>query len=171
MSEEYSAQKANYLKVVLIIFFSVLVGFGAMYLIHPGSGNRMPAIDEMANFSGVQDTLQKNDEISKLTAESVVVQYLKQNKRLPAYYLTKNEARKSGWIPSEGNLCTVLPGKAIGGDYFGNREGSLPEKTGRKYFEADINYNCGRRTTDRIIYSNDGLIYVTKDHYKTFQEQ
>jgi len=109
--------------------------------------------------------------IDKLTSEEVVVPYVKKNQRLPDCYITKNEARKKGWIASEGNLCEVLPGKAIGGDVFSNREGNLPSADKRKWFEADLNYNCGRRNADRLLYSNDGLTYVTHDHYKTFEER
>ncbi|OPB96799.1 ribonuclease [Elizabethkingia meningoseptica] len=117
----------------------------------------------------VQTVSQNN--IAELTKESVVVSYVKTNNRLPDYYITKAEATRQGWVASKGNLCTVLPGRAIGGDTFGNREGLLPKKTNRKYYEADLNYNCGNRNAYRLIYSNDGLVYVTKDHYKTFQQK
>lgn len=109
--------------------------------------------------------------IDELTAEEVVVKYVKKHGELPAYYLTKAEARKQGWVAHEGNLCEVLPGKAIGGDHFGNREGLLPRAKGRKYVEADLNYHCGQRNSDRLVFSNDGLVYVTKDHYRSFQKQ
>nr|WP_294682284.1 ribonuclease domain-containing protein [uncultured Anaerotignum sp.] len=33
-----------------------------------------------------------------------------------------------------------------------------------------MNYKWGYRGNDRILYSNDGLIFVTYDHYKTFIE-
>ncbi|MCH5717378.1 ribonuclease domain-containing protein [Niabella hibiscisoli] len=65
----------------------------------------------------------------------------------------------------------MLPGRAIGGDVFSNREGGLPSAEKRKWFEADLNYKCGRRNADRLLYSNDGLVYVTYDHYKTFQQK
>ena len=58
----------------------------------------------------------------------------------------------------------------IGGDYFGNREGLLPEEDGRDYFEADVNYDGGYRGAERLVYSNDGLIYYTDDHYDSFQQ-
>lgn len=112
-----------------------------------------------------------SDDISDLTDERIVIAYLKKHNKLPDYYITKNQARKKGWVANQGNLCDVLPGKAIGGDRFGNREGRLPKKSGRQYFEADLNYDCGRRKADRVVYSNDGLVYLTKDHYKTFQKQ
>ncbi|UHO40719.1 ribonuclease N [Chryseobacterium capnotolerans] len=107
--------------------------------------------------------------IEKLTEEKTVISYVKQNHRLPDYYITKSEARKQGWNPSKGNLCEALPGKAIGGDKFGNREGRLPD--GDKYFEADVNYHCGERNADRIIYTQNGDVYLTKNHYKSFEKQ
>lgn len=109
--------------------------------------------------------------IDQLTKEEVVVPYVKKHTQLPPYYITKRDAQKQGWIAAEGNLCDVLPGKAIGGDVFGNREGNLPKANKRKWYEADLNYNCGRRNAHRLIYSNDGLIYVTYDHYKTFVQR
>ncbi len=113
----------------------------------------------------------KNLEIDELTSEAVVVPYVKKNGRLPDYYITKKDARSGGWVASEGNLCDVLPGRAIGGDIFTNRERNLPTQKGRIYYEADLNYNCGRRNADRLVFSNDGLIFVTHDHYKTFEKQ
>ena len=112
-----------------------------------------------------------NDQnIDILTEEKKVTDYLKENRELPDYYITKKEAQKKGWVAREGNLCEVLPGRAIGGDIFTNTEKTLPVKNGRIWYEADINYNCGRRNAQRIVYSNDGLIFVTHDHYKNFEE-
>ncbi len=109
--------------------------------------------------------------IADLTDEEVVINYVRKHGELPDYYMTKKEARKRGWDPSKGNLCDVLPGKAIGGDYFGNYEKNLPDKKGRQYREADINYNCGNRNASRLVYSNDGLIYTTDDHYTSFTKR
>lgn len=109
--------------------------------------------------------------IDELTKESVIVPFVKQNGRLPECYITKIEAAEHGWNASKGNLCDVLPGRAIGGDVFTNRERSLPVKKGRTWYEADLNYNCGHRNSDRLLFSNDGLVYVTHDHYKTFKQQ
>ncbi|ULT45885.1 hypothetical protein KRR40_23350 [Niabella defluvii] len=108
--------------------------------------------------------------IDQLTREDVVVPYLKKHQKLPGYYIKKNEAREKGWEAAKGNLCDVLPGKAIGGDLFSNRE-EFAGRRKRKWFEADLNYKCGRRNADRLLYSSDGLIYVTYDHYKTFQQK
>ncbi|CND18075.1 ribonuclease [Yersinia alsatica] len=106
--------------------------------------------------------------IEQLTQHQQVVKYLQAHHRLPDFYITKQQAREKGWNPKDGNLCKVLPGKAIGGDRFSNRERQLPEAKGRNWHEADVNYRCGHRGTDRLLYSNDGLIYLTQDHYKHF---
>lgn len=104
--------------------------------------------------------------LDERTNEFLVIHYVKKHNELPEYYITKSEARKKGWIPSQGNLCEVLPGKVIGGDSFGNKEGNLPK--GEQYYEADVNYKCGRRSVDRIIFTRKGDVWLTEDHYKTF---
>ena len=112
-----------------------------------------------------------SNNIDELTNDKLVVKYLKEQGELPEYYITKSEAKSMGWVPSKGNLCEVAPGKAIGGDIWTNRQKSLPIKSGRKYFEADLNYNCGNRNADRVVFSNDGLVFVTFDHYRSFEEK
>ncbi|KFC22246.1 ribonuclease domain-containing protein [Epilithonimonas lactis] len=107
--------------------------------------------------------------IEELTNESKVISYVKSNHKLPDYYLTKSEAKNRGWIASKGNLCDVLPGKAIGGDKFSNREKQLPR--GEQYYEADVNYNCGNRGADRIVFTENGDVWLTKNHYKSFEKK
>lgn len=97
-----------------------------------------------------------------------VAAYLHAYQELPPNYISKAEAQKLGWNSAQGNLWESCPGKSIGGDPFGNREGLLPAASGRQYYECDINYNGGYRGGERIVYSNDGLIYYTGDHYQTF---
>ena len=82
------------------------------------------------------------------------------NKKLPPNYITKTEAEALGWIPKQGNLTEVAPGKSIGGDIFMNKERLLPYANGRIWYEADINYITGFRGSDRILYSNDGLLDI-----------
>ena len=67
-------------------------------------------------------------------------------------------------------MSDVAPGMSIGGDYFGNSEGKLPKIKGRKYYECDCWYTGGKRNAYRIIYSNDGHVWYTEDHYNTFTE-
>jgi len=102
--------------------------------------------------------------------EHGVDSYLMLFRKLPAYYVTKNQARQAGWKDWKGNFSDVLPGKMIGGDIFRNIEGKLPEAPGRVWHEADINYDGGYRNRHRILYSSDGLIFVTYDHYQTYYE-
>lgn len=112
---------------------------------------------------------QEYEDIAKLTNETTVINFVKTHQQLPDYYITKSEARKAGWEPSRGNLCEVLPGKAIGGDRFSNREKTLP--SGAQYYEADVNYTCGRRGAHRIVYTAKGDVWLTKNHYKSFEKQ
>jgi hypothetical protein len=89
--------------------------------------------------------------------------------RLPLRYLRKDEAAKLGWRPGV-DLCKLAPGRAIGGDAFSNRERKLPRKPGRRYYEADLDFACGKRDADRLVFSDDGLRYVTTDHYQSFHQ-
>jgi ribonuclease T1 len=96
------------------------------------------------------------------------VQSLRQTGHLPSRYVTKDEARGYGW--RGGGLCNVWPGHVIGGDVFNNFGRQLPGGTGRVYHEADLDTGCGQRGAKRLIYSNDGAIFVTVDHYSTFTQ-
>lgn len=102
-----------------------------------------------------------------LSVEDVAL-YIATYGHLPSNYMTKDEAEDLGWSSREGNLWEVAPGACIGGDRFGNYEGILPKKSGRKYTECDVNYDGGYRSSERIVFSNDGLVYYTEDHYETF---
>ena len=119
-----------------------------------------------------EDTAQQEaqvlDESGTYTSKEEVAAYLNEYGHLPDNFITKKEAKKLRWVKEEGNFSEVAPGKSIGGDYFGNYEGVLPEEDGREYHECDIDYDGKRRGAKRIVYSNDGLIYYTEDHYETF---
>lgn len=95
-----------------------------------------------------------------------VALYIHTYGKLPQNYITKKEAQALGW--EGGKLEPYAPGKCIGGDKFGNYEGLLPEKKGRSYQECDIDTLGEKRGAKRIVYSNDGLIYYTDDHYESF---
>ena len=93
--------------------------------------------------------------------------YLHTYGRLPSNFLTKDQARALGW--KSGSVERYKAGAAIGGDRFGNREGLLPNAAGRQYYECDIDTNGqSSRGAKRIVFSNDGLIYYTDDHYRSF---
>ena len=97
-----------------------------------------------------------------------VALYIHTYGKLPSNYITKKEAEKLGW--SGGSLEPYAPGKCIGGSRFGNYEGLLPEAEGRSYTECDIDtLGASKRGAKRIVYSNDGLIYYTEDHYASFE--
>lgn len=96
------------------------------------------------------------------------VESLRRSRKLPPRYLTKEEAARLGWEPGV-DLCTVARGRAIGGNRFGNRERRLPERRDRKWFEADVDFSCGYRGPKRLVWSSDGLIYLTVDHYRSFK--
>lgn len=117
----------------------------------PAEAAETPAIDEDGVYTGKDD----------------VALYLHTYGHLPSNFITKKEAEKLGW--SGGSLEPYAPGKCIGGSHFGNYEGILPEKDGRSYTECDIDtLGADKRGAKRIVFSNDGLIYYTEDHYKTF---
>lgn len=112
----------------------------------------------------------KVEEDGTYTSKEEVAVYLHTYGKLPSNYITKKEAQELGWVSSEGNLEEVAPGKSIGGDRFGNYDKMLPEEEGRTYQECDIDFDGGFRNEKRIIYSNDGLIFYTEDHYETFEQ-
>lgn len=96
-----------------------------------------------------------------------VAVYIHTYSSLPSNFITKDEARALGW--EGGSVERYLEGAAIGGDVFGNREGLLPKADGRIYYECDIDtFGKDSRGAKRIVYSNDGLIYYTDDHYESF---
>ena len=108
------------------------------------------------------------DENGTYTTKEDVALYIHTYGKLPSNFITKKEAEALGW--TGGSLDRYAPGKCIGGTYFGNYEGLLPTKPGRTYTECDIDTLGARsRGAKRIVFSNDGLIYYTEDHYETFE--
>ena len=108
------------------------------------------------------------DEDGSYTSKDDVALYIHTYGRLPDNFITKKEAQALGW--PGGSLEPYAPGKCIGGSRFGNYEGLLPEKDGRIYTECDIDtLGADSRGAKRIVFSNDGLIYYTGDHYKSFE--
>ncbi len=90
--------------------------------------------------------------------------------RLPDYYVTEDEAIANGWKSKKANLADIFPGKQIGGNIYLNKEMKLPRKQGRIWREADFDFIEGFRNNKRILYSNDGLIFVSYGHAQTFYE-
>ena len=108
------------------------------------------------------------DRNGSYTSKDDVALYIHTYGELPQNFITKKEAERLGW--DGGSLERYAPGKSIGGSYFGNYEGKLQKQKGRTYYECDIDTKGKRsRGPKRIVYSNDGLIYYTPDHYETFE--
>ena len=99
-----------------------------------------------------------------------IADYFFEYGELPDNFITKKQAQALGWDNMVNYVSDVAPGKSIGGDYFGNYEQLLPVVKGRKYYQADCFYRGGTRNAYRIIYSTDGHVWYTEDHYNTFIE-
>lgn len=181
------------LKLRLIIFAIVLCVVGVNALVERFSSDKTPKADapttaprwdevditpnaappaatSETKSEKTSDIAKWNRDVLQGAEEVAIVEHIIAHGSLPDSFITKNQARDLGWVASEGNLRKVAPGKSIGGDRFMNREKELPDAPGRKYFEADLNYHGGSRGAERLVYSSDGLIFVTRDHYRSFQE-
>lgn len=122
-------------------------------------------LEEQKNFYEISSP--EKEESLWDTSLKTVSDYIHTYQKLPPVYITKKEAYELGWLG--GNLSEISCAKSIGGDYFGNYQGILPQKDGRSYWECDID-TLGKdsRGTKRIVFSNDGLMYYTEDHYESF---
>lgn len=108
------------------------------------------------------------DEDGSYTSKEDVALYIHTYGHLPENFITKKEAQALGW--NGGSLEPYAPGKCIGGSRFGNYEGLLPAAEGRTYTECDIDtLGADSRGAKRIVFSNDGLVYYTGDHYESFE--
>ena len=130
------------------------------------SGSENAGSDDSSSGKQGELTVEENGSYDQ---KNQVAEYLAIYKRLPKNYITKKEARKLGW--EGGSVERVAPGKAIGGDRFMNYEKNLPVKKSRKYYECDID-TLGKKSRGpkRIVYSNDGLIYYTINHFQSFRK-
>ena len=150
-------------KMLSILMF-LLMTWGMAGCNNGGQTNDIDLPDEMgtAVISIVEE--------GRYSEPAEVAEYIHTYKHLPPNYITKKEAIALGWESNQGNLWEVTDEMSIGGDVFLNREKLLPDEDGRRWYECDVNYNGGYRGGERLAYSNDGLIYHTSDHYKTFTE-
>lgn len=177
--------KKKLLNISLIfIMILSLIGCGAqnLDLEIPNDNNGTTVIelpdleisDELeSDTSGNQSTSNEEDLIEEdglYSKPEDVSLYIHLYDKLPSNFITKKEAMDLGWESSKGNLWDITDEKVIGGDRFGNREGLLPKAEGRVYYEADVNYDGGFRGPERIVFSNDGLIFYTMDHYDSFEQ-
>jgi guanyl-specific ribonuclease Sa len=131
----------------------------------PGEGQvGFPQTDEESAQPDAPPESSIAEDGSYTTKEDVAL-YIHTYGKLPQNFITKKQARELGW--GGGSLEPYAPGMCIGGDRFGNYEGLLPE--GHSYTECDVNtLGASSRGAERIIFSSDGLIYYTGDHYASF---
>lgn len=163
----------------LLISVSVLAGCGGEKKTTPAAQNTQTTSVETKSSQSApskqnidtrgNDQKLKISESAAYTDKEHVAAYINEYKHLPHNYITKNEAKKLGW-QTKGTLDKVAPGKSIGGDRYGNYEKKLPDKNGRSWKECDIDYVKGNRNGKRIVFSNDGMIYYTGDHYNSFSK-
>ena len=125
--------------------------------------------DESSQPAGTLQALASELGLAEPAEFAATVESVRTTGRLPNAYVRKGEARDLGWRPGS-DLCDSAPDRSIGGDRFQNREGRLPDAPGRQWFEADLDFDCGRRGAKRLVFSDDGLIFVTTDHYESFVE-
>lgn len=144
-----------YMLMLLMFCMTLMSGCG-------GAGEEVQGADE-----GQSQVITIDEDGWYYSAEDVAL-YLYTYGELPDNFITKKEAQSMGWNSKEGNLWEVAEGMCIGGDYFGNKEGLLPEED--EYTECDVNYEGGFRGSERIVFSDDGDIYYTGDHYESFEQ-
>lgn len=125
---------------------------------------------DMSKPDSAQNTDNGIAKEGEYSSKEEVALYLHTYGHLPSNYITKKEAQSLGWDNKKGNLWDVANGKSIGGDRFGNREKKLPDAKNRQWYECDIDYQGGFRNEKRIVFSNDGWIFYTGDHYKSFDK-
>jgi len=156
----------------LLLALSMLFSLSACAIEYSDVQNAADEIQSFITVSGEEDckapaSEELIDPDGTYSAMEDVAEYLYVYGKLPNNFITKKEAKALGW--SGGGLDGYADGMCIGGDYFGNYEGLLPKAEGREYHECDIDtLHADSRGAKRIIYSNDGLIYYTEDHYKSF---
>ena len=138
----------------------------AMLLLLAGCGKALRAQLPEARATNAAEMVINED--GSYSGRDEVALYIHTYGHLPENYITKKQAQALGW--SGGSLEPYAPGKCIGGDRFGNYEGLLPKQSGRSYIECDIDtLGASSRGAKRIVFSNDGLIYYTADHYQSFE--
>ena len=166
--------------LALLLVFSVLSGCGGAAPDVPSctaapAADAVPAADAPSDAEADAVSPGESDKSSpaaldeggEYTSAEDVALYLHLYAHLPDNFITKKDARALGW--NGGGLDDYADGKCIGGDRFGNYEGLLPDAPGREYHECDIDtLHAASRGAKRIVYSNDGLIYYTENHYESF---
>ena len=176
MKRKFSQSTRNVLNILLVVVLGLALLWGKSSGetgIPENEATIMDMLTTEADKTTIpEETVPEKSSISEdgtYTTKEEVAEYINLYGHLPSNFITKKEAKELGWVNSEGNLNEVAPGMSIGGDYFGNYEGLLPEANDRDYYECDIDFDGTYRNEKRIVFSNDGLIYYTEDHYDSFE--
>lgn len=149
----------------ILLMLCIIFSFGACSEFTTASGDTESVTIESTTQDQTGSEIQED---GTYTSKEEVAAYIHIYGHLPDNYISKKEAQELGW--EGGSLEPYAPGKSIGGSYFGNYEGLLPEADGRTYTECDIDtQGKDSRGANRIVFSNDGLIYYTEDHYNSFE--
>lgn len=162
----------NYRRIIalLLIFLLLFTGCAGKGTVRTTSqdvkqGTSAPVTETTAPPEESEPPQAALDADGEYTSKEDVALYLHLYGKLPVNFITKKQAQKLGW--ESGDLWRYAEGKSIGGDRFGNYEGLLPED--KDYKECDIDYHGGKRNAKRIVFSADGFIYYTGDHYESFE--
>lgn len=102
------------------------------------------------------------------TSMEEVALYIHTFGTVPPNFISKTKARNAGWVAEEGNLWEVLPGMSIGGGGWHNDEAVMPGAYYDQWYECDIDYEGGYRGPERLVYSDNGMIFYTPDHYESY---
>ena len=148
----------------------LIIGNGKKDDVAPLKDAQQTAKDLVAALNSLVWDESEDEPAGPITDPQGIADYIFRYGKLPDNFITKNEAQNLGWDSSYNYVGDVAPGKSIGGDRFGNYEGLLPSKKGRTWYEADCYYEGKKRNAHRILYSNDGLVYYTDDHYESFTQ-
>lgn len=154
-------KKLSPILALILVVLGLFFGF-------PEADTAVPTVPlETTGFFQEEAVSAPIDPDGSYTTKEDVALYIYTYGCLPGNFMTKSEARNLGW--EGGGLDDYAPGMCIGGDRFGNYEGLLPESEGREYLECDIDtLHADSRGPKRIVFSNDGLVFYTEDHYESF---
>ena len=158
------------MKKILSIILSVLMLLSFTGCGNPDTGENITPDNSIIQQENSQNQYDEHiadiDKDGRYFDKENVAKYIYTYGHLPYNFITKDEARDLGW--EGGSVEEYAPGYAIGGDVFGNREGLLPQAKGRIWYECDIDTDgYHSRGSRRIVFSSDGLIYYTHDHYES----
>ena len=152
---------------LMFVLVFILVALVESVLLPALSGGEAPLSIETV-LPAAQSPEESVSEDGEYTSKDELALYIHLYGHLPGNFVTKAEAEAAGW--TGGAVGKVLPGKSIGGDRFYNREGLLPKAKGRTWTECDVNSPAySGRGGERIVFSSDGLIYYSSDHYDSFE--